>query len=117
MGMLLLFCHVPGFQSVACLFAMTEIYFADVGDFLANISNAYVSGMQTDLKLYGNQLNWMTTFWTIGMSEFSSMADLKALWLTTNDKDTSSAHSHPNSSKCASALLAGSQLWSSSGAV
>ncbi|KAJ5978089.1 hypothetical protein N7501_001431 [Penicillium viridicatum] len=27
-----------------------------------NISNAYVSGMQTDLELYGNELNYFTTF-------------------------------------------------------
>ncbi|KAK9859472.1 hypothetical protein MYU51_013479 [Penicillium brevicompactum] len=27
-----------------------------------NISNAYVSGMETDLKLYGNELNYFTTF-------------------------------------------------------
>jgi hypothetical protein len=25
-------------------------------------SNAYVSGMETDLKLYGNELNYFTTF-------------------------------------------------------
>ncbi|CDM36455.1 hypothetical protein DTO013E5_6888 [Penicillium roqueforti] len=31
-----------------------------------NISNAYVSGMQTDLKLYGNELNYFTTFFNIG---------------------------------------------------
>ncbi|KAG0161170.1 hypothetical protein PDIDSM_8704 [Penicillium digitatum] len=27
-----------------------------------NISNAYVSGMETDLELYGNELNYFTTF-------------------------------------------------------
>jgi ACS family pantothenate transporter-like MFS transporter len=31
-----------------------------------NVSNAYVSGMQQDLKLYGDQLNWLNTFRTIG---------------------------------------------------
>ncbi|KAJ5783421.1 uncharacterized protein N7518_009098 [Penicillium psychrosexuale] len=31
-----------------------------------NISNAYVSGMQTELKLYGNELNYFTTFFNIG---------------------------------------------------
>ncbi|KAF2119050.1 major facilitator superfamily transporter [Lophiotrema nucula] len=31
-----------------------------------NISNAYVSGMQEDLKLYGNELNYFTTFFNIG---------------------------------------------------
>ena len=27
-----------------------------------NISNAYVSGMKEDLSLYGNELNYFTTF-------------------------------------------------------
>ncbi|KAK7746405.1 hypothetical protein SLS53_002364 [Cytospora paraplurivora] len=31
-----------------------------------NISNAYVSGMQEDLHLYGNELNYFTTFFNIG---------------------------------------------------
>ncbi|KAF2171640.1 hypothetical protein M409DRAFT_63273 [Zasmidium cellare ATCC 36951] len=31
-----------------------------------NISNAYVSGMKEDLTLHGNQLNLLTTSWTIG---------------------------------------------------
>lgn len=31
-----------------------------------NISNAYVSGMETDLELYGNELNYFTTFFNIG---------------------------------------------------
>ncbi|KAL3481043.1 major facilitator superfamily domain-containing protein [Aspergillus californicus] len=31
-----------------------------------NISNAYVSGMQEDLKLYGNELNYFTTYFNIG---------------------------------------------------
>ncbi|OOQ86717.1 major facilitator superfamily transporter [Penicillium brasilianum] len=31
-----------------------------------NISNAYVSGMQKDLGLYGNELNYFTTFFNIG---------------------------------------------------
>ncbi|RAK95822.1 MFS general substrate transporter [Aspergillus ibericus CBS 121593] len=31
-----------------------------------NISNAYVSGMETDLKLYGNEYNYFTTFFNIG---------------------------------------------------
>lgn len=31
-----------------------------------NISNAYVSGMEEDLDIHGNQLNYLTTFWTIG---------------------------------------------------
>ncbi|PWY67123.1 MFS general substrate transporter [Aspergillus sclerotioniger CBS 115572] len=31
-----------------------------------NISNAYVSGMEDDLKLYGNEYNYFTTFFNIG---------------------------------------------------
>ncbi|KAI0020598.1 MFS general substrate transporter [Xylariomycetidae sp. FL0641] len=31
-----------------------------------NINNAYVSGMKEDLGLYGNELNWMTTWFQIG---------------------------------------------------
>ncbi|EED17340.1 pantothenate transporter, putative [Talaromyces stipitatus ATCC 10500] len=31
-----------------------------------NVSNAYVSGMKEDLKLKGNDLNYLTTYWTIG---------------------------------------------------
>lgn len=31
-----------------------------------NISNAYVSGMKEDLNLYGNQLNYFTTYFNIG---------------------------------------------------
>lgn len=31
-----------------------------------NISNAYVSGMKEDLHLYGNQLNYFTTYFNIG---------------------------------------------------
>ncbi|OJJ31658.1 hypothetical protein ASPWEDRAFT_54770 [Aspergillus wentii DTO 134E9] len=31
-----------------------------------NISNAYVSGMEDDLQLYGNELNYFTTFFNIG---------------------------------------------------
>jgi ACS family pantothenate transporter-like MFS transporter len=42
--------------------------------------------MQTDLQLYGNELNWMTTFWTIGMLEPESMPALEDLWLTMNKK-------------------------------
>lgn len=45
--------------------------FASLGYFIkyldqVNISNAYVSGMKEDLGLYGNQLNIMTTTWTVG---------------------------------------------------
>jgi hypothetical protein len=31
-----------------------------------NISNAYVSGMQEDLGLNSNQLNYFTTFFSVG---------------------------------------------------
>ncbi|KAI0032098.1 MFS general substrate transporter [Vararia minispora EC-137] len=31
-----------------------------------NVTNAYVSGMQEDLRLHGNQLNYITTAWTCG---------------------------------------------------
>ncbi|KEZ45043.1 putative pantothenate protein [Scedosporium apiospermum] len=31
-----------------------------------NISNAYVSGMREDLKLTGNDLNYLTTWWNVG---------------------------------------------------
>lgn len=45
--------------------------FASLGYFIkyldqVNISNAYVSGMKEDLGMYGNQLNIMTTTWTVG---------------------------------------------------
>lgn len=45
--------------------------FASLGYFIkyldqVNISNAYVSGMKEDLGLYGNELNIMTTTWTVG---------------------------------------------------
>ncbi|KAF8850798.1 MFS general substrate transporter [Acephala macrosclerotiorum] len=32
-----------------------------------NISNAFVSGMKEDLKLYGNQRNYLTTYFNIGI--------------------------------------------------
>ncbi|EME84980.1 uncharacterized protein MYCFIDRAFT_187776 [Pseudocercospora fijiensis CIRAD86] len=32
-----------------------------------NISNAFVSGMQEDLRLYGNQRNWLNTWFNIGI--------------------------------------------------
>lgn len=31
-----------------------------------NINSAFVSGMKEDLNLYGNQLNYMQTCWTVG---------------------------------------------------
>ncbi|KAI0479204.1 major facilitator superfamily domain-containing protein [Xylariaceae sp. FL0804] len=45
--------------------------FASLGYFIkyldqVNVNNAFVSGMKEDLGLYGNQLNYMTTCWTVG---------------------------------------------------
>lgn len=45
--------------------------FASLGYFIkyldqVNVTNAYVSGMKEDLGLYGNELNYMTTVWTVG---------------------------------------------------
>lgn len=45
--------------------------FASLGYFIkyldqVNISNAYVSGMREDLGLYHDELNYMTTIWTVG---------------------------------------------------
>ncbi|KAK7217138.1 hypothetical protein V2G26_005141 [Clonostachys chloroleuca] len=31
-----------------------------------NINNAFISGMKEDMGLFGNELNYMQTFWTIG---------------------------------------------------
>ncbi|KAF5587214.1 major facilitator superfamily transporter [Fusarium pseudocircinatum] len=41
-----------------------------------NITNAYVSGMKEDLSLHGNELNWLTTYFNIGIimrAPFSTM--------------------------------------------
>ena len=45
--------------------------FASLGYFVkyldqANINNAFVSGMKEDLNLYGNELNYMVSAWTVG---------------------------------------------------
>ena len=45
--------------------------FASLGYFIkyldqANINNAFVSGMKEDLSLYGNELNYMVSAWTVG---------------------------------------------------
>ncbi|KAM0462227.1 hypothetical protein ACHAO4_001428 [Trichoderma viride] len=45
--------------------------FASLGYFIkyldqVNINNAFVSGMKEDLGLFGNQLNYMQTCWTVG---------------------------------------------------
>ncbi|KAL1303594.1 hypothetical protein AAFC00_006959 [Neodothiora populina] len=45
--------------------------FASLGYFIknldqSNINNAFVSGMKEDLNLYGDELNYMQTLWTVG---------------------------------------------------
>lgn len=45
--------------------------FASLGYFIKNldqinVNSAFVSGMKEDLGLYGNQLNYMITCWTVG---------------------------------------------------
>jgi ACS family pantothenate transporter-like MFS transporter len=45
--------------------------FASLGYFIkyldqVNINNAFVSGMKEDLGLFGNELNYMQTAWTVG---------------------------------------------------
>ncbi|KAK3937976.1 major facilitator superfamily domain-containing protein [Diplogelasinospora grovesii] len=45
--------------------------FASLGYFIKyldqiNINNAFVSGMKEDLKLFGNELNYIQTCWTVG---------------------------------------------------
>ncbi|OKL61016.1 hypothetical protein UA08_03111 [Talaromyces atroroseus] len=49
-----------GILSICCLG-----YFIKYLD-QANLTNAYVSGMQDDLGMYDNQLNYVTTLWTVG---------------------------------------------------
>ncbi|THH21258.1 hypothetical protein EW146_g270 [Bondarzewia mesenterica] len=50
----------------ACLITYAALsYFSKYLD-QQNITNAYVSGMQEDLGLHGNQLNYITTAWTCG---------------------------------------------------
>ncbi|VDC07710.1 unnamed protein product [Peniophora sp. CBMAI 1063] len=50
----------------ACLITYAALsYFSKYLD-QQNITNAYVSGMQEDLNLGGNQLNYITTAWTCG---------------------------------------------------
>ncbi|KZT19852.1 MFS general substrate transporter [Neolentinus lepideus HHB14362 ss-1] len=49
-----------------CLLSYASLsYFSKYLD-QQNVTNAYVSGMQDDLKLHGNQLNYITTAWTCG---------------------------------------------------
>lgn len=45
--------------------------FASLGYFIkyldqVNVNNAYVSGMKEDMGFFGNELNYMTTCWTVG---------------------------------------------------
>ncbi|CRK43860.1 hypothetical protein BN1723_016268 [Verticillium longisporum] len=56
-----------------CLFKLDAVLLtmASLGYFIKyldriNINNAFVSGMREDLGLYGNELNYMQTFWTVG---------------------------------------------------
>lgn len=50
----------------ACLITYATLsYFSKYID-LQNVTNAYVSGMKEDLHLHGNQLNYITTAWTVG---------------------------------------------------
>ncbi|KAI0955576.1 hypothetical protein AcV7_006203 [Taiwanofungus camphoratus] len=50
----------------ACLLTYAALsYFSKYLD-QQNVTNAYVSGMQEDLGLHGNQLNYITTAWTCG---------------------------------------------------
>ncbi|RPD59697.1 MFS general substrate transporter [Lentinus tigrinus ALCF2SS1-6] len=54
------------FKLDACLLTYAALsYFSKYLD-QQNITNAYVSGMQEDLGLHGNQLNYITTAWTCG---------------------------------------------------
>ncbi|KAF2712168.1 pantothenate transporter liz1 [Pleomassaria siparia CBS 279.74] len=54
-----------------------------------NISNAYVSGMKEDLVLTGNDLNYLTTYWTIGYilgqipSQLIMLKIRPSIWLPT----------------------------------
>ncbi|KAM0327198.1 hypothetical protein ACHAQA_006331 [Verticillium albo-atrum] len=54
------------FKLDAILLTMASLgYFIKYLDQI-NINNAFVSGMREDLGLYGNELNYMQTFWTVG---------------------------------------------------
>ncbi|WVQ83688.1 hypothetical protein IAT38_005831 [Cryptococcus sp. DSM 104549] len=50
------------------IFFMTYAMLSAIVKYLdqTNISNAYVSGMQEDLKLFSNELNFFTTYYNIG---------------------------------------------------
>ncbi|WVQ94360.1 hypothetical protein IAU59_001439 [Kwoniella sp. CBS 9459] len=50
------------------VFFMTYAAFSSIVKWLDqnNVQNAYVSGMQEDLSLYGNELNYFTTYFNIG---------------------------------------------------
>ncbi|OSX57572.1 hypothetical protein POSPLADRAFT_1185553 [Postia placenta MAD-698-R-SB12] len=54
------------FKLDACLLTYAALsYFSKYLD-QQNVTNAYVSGMQEDLGLHGNELNYITTAWTCG---------------------------------------------------
>lgn len=54
------------FKLDAVLLTMASLgYFIKYLDQI-NINNAFVSGMREDLGLYGNELNYMQTCWTVG---------------------------------------------------
>ncbi|THC96269.1 hypothetical protein EYZ11_004262 [Aspergillus tanneri] len=58
--------------------------FASLGYFIKyldqiNINNAFVSGMKEDLSLYGNQLNYMQTCWTVGYV-IGEIPTMELLW-------------------------------------
>jgi len=43
------------------------------------IGNAFVSGMQEDLKLYGNERNWLNTWFALGIMVGSIPAQMTQL--------------------------------------
>lgn len=50
----------------ACLITYATLSYFSKNIDLQNVTNAYVSGMKEDLHLHGNQLNYITTAWTVG---------------------------------------------------
>ncbi|KXH61893.1 pantothenate transporter liz1, partial [Colletotrichum nymphaeae SA-01] len=44
-----------------------------------NYSNAFISGMQTDLGLYGNERNWLNTWFSLGIMVGSVPAQMSQL--------------------------------------
>lgn len=43
------------------------LYFPAVSHQALSIGNAFVSGMQEDLNLYGNERNWLGTWFSLGI--------------------------------------------------